>query len=172
MKRNNVLVVFYSRSGTTRKVASVLARMLDADSEEIVDIGGRAGPFGYLRSLIEAVNGRPADIARAKRDAAGYDLVVIGTPVWADSVSSPVRAYLVANRSRLQRVAFFCCFGRRRSKAALTQMRALAGKAPLAECELTARESLHSEASQVLSEFVERIERNLPLPSQASGARV
>jgi len=159
--RSNILVVFYSRSGTTRNVASVLARLLNADLEEIFDRQGRAGPFGYLRSFVEALEQRPADIVLPKCDASAYDLVVIGTPVWAGSVSSPVRAWLVANRARLKRVAFFCSFGRRGEQLALAQMHALAGKSPLAECKITTREARHGEASQVLCDFAARLERKL-----------
>jgi len=129
--------------------------------EEIVDRQGRAGPFGYLRSFVEALKPRPADIVLSKRDASAYELVVIGTPVWAGSVSSLVRAYLVANRARLKQVAFFCSFGRRGEQLALAQMHALAGKSPLAECKITTREARHGEASQVLCDFAARLERKL-----------
>lgn len=161
MTRSKILVVFYSRTGTTRKVASVVAKMLGADVEEIVDRSARSGPFGYVRSLVEAVNARSADIAPSTHDASAYDLVVIGSPVWAGNISSPVRAYLYANREGFRRVAFFCSFARRGGKSALKEMNALCGAAPLAECRITAREAQHGDASRVLSDFVERIERNL-----------
>lgn len=148
MYAGKVLVVFYSRTGTTRRAASALAEMLDADVEEIVVTRDRAGPFGYLRSLVEAINQKPAEIVAAKRDPSAYDLVVIGSPVWAGCVSSPVRAYLVANQRRLPRVAFFCSFAQRGADSALTQMRTLARKSPLAECRVTPRETLHGDASR------------------------
>jgi hypothetical protein len=46
MYAGKLLVVFYSRTRTTRRAASALAGMLDADVEEIVVTRGRAGPFG------------------------------------------------------------------------------------------------------------------------------
>jgi hypothetical protein len=73
--------------------------------EEIVEDKSRVGFFGYMRSLVEARQKRPSVIAPAKHDVSSYDLVVVGTPVWAWSVSSPVRAYLMANRDRLPEVA-------------------------------------------------------------------
>jgi flavodoxin len=170
MTRNKILVVFYSRSGTTRKVASVLSRMLGADVEEIVDRSARGGPFGYVRSLVEAVRARPSHIAPPKHDASAYDLVVIGSPVWAGTVSSPVRAYLYANLEGLKRVAFFCCFAQRGGESALREMNALCAAAPLAECCVTAREAQHGDASRVLSDFVERIERKLD-ENQQPGAK-
>jgi hypothetical protein len=65
---------------------------------------------------------------------------VIGTPVWAWSVSSPVRAYLTANKDRLPAVAFFCTLGGAGSETAFAQMQDIVGKAPRATCAITARD--------------------------------
>ena len=161
MAGNQILVVFFSRTGTTRKIASLLTKILGAQAEEIAVRPDRSGPFGYVRSLVEALEQRPAQIVASTRDVSRYNLVVIGTPVWANSVSSPVRAYLMANRSHFKNVAFFCSFARRGNRTALKQMRTLAGIPALAECSLTAREVLRGESSEVLLEFVERLKRNL-----------
>lgn len=111
MANSRILVVHYSRTGTTRKVAESLAAQLRCDSEAIIEERGRSGMFGYLRSLFEARRQVPARIAAAEKSLSTYDLIVIGTPVWAWSLSSPVRAYLLANKSRLPAVAFFCTLG-------------------------------------------------------------
>ncbi|MHC2382978.1 flavodoxin family protein [Bradyrhizobium liaoningense] len=105
MANARILVVYYSRTGTTRKVAQSLSAALSCDSEEITEAGSRKGIFGYLRSAVEARRQIPSRIAATVRDPSLYDLVVIGTLVWAWSLSSPVRAYLLANRSKLPAVA-------------------------------------------------------------------
>jgi len=161
MLKNRIFVVYYSRSGVTRNIALTLAKMLDADVEEILDRRDRVGPFGYLCSLVEAINQRPADVVPARKDASSYELVVIGTPVWAGSLASPVRAYLVANKSGLHNVAFFCSLGGRGSESAFAQMRALVGRAPVAQCKITAREAKRGEASQLLDDFVSKVQRTL-----------
>jgi hypothetical protein len=97
-----------------------LEAMLDVDGEAMFQYADRSGPFGYLRPLIELVNRRPVSIVPTKYDTASYDLVIVGTPVWARSVSSPIRAYLAANASRLPLVAVFWSYrspGARRAKA-------------------------------------------------------
>jgi len=70
------------RSGTTRKIAEALSEALNANIEEIVEANGRAGFFGYVRSLVEAIQKKPSAIAQSKSDLSSYDRVVIGTPVW------------------------------------------------------------------------------------------
>lgn len=83
MAAGKILIVFYSRSGTTRTVAEALAAELKCDAEEIVATKNRAGLVGVMRSLIEAMRHCPAQIATARFNPSSYDLVVIGTPVGA-----------------------------------------------------------------------------------------
>ena len=141
MPAPKILVVYYSRSGRTRRVAKALAGRLNSSFEEIVETRGRDGFLGYLRSIIEARRKQSADIAPARNDPSTFDLVVIGTPVWAWSVSSPVRAYLAANKNRLPEVAFFCTLGGKGSETAFAQMQSIVGKPPRATCAITGREA-------------------------------
>ena len=94
----------------------------------------RTGVLGSLRSGWEAARERPAVIEAPTHDPASYDLVVIGTPVWAWAVSSPVRGYLAATKSQLRDVAFFCTLGGFGAQRAFAQMQGIAGKAPRAMC--------------------------------------
>lgn len=131
------LVVFYSRSGRTRKVAQALSERLQADVEEIRDTRKRTGLFGFLVSGFEAWRKKPATILPIEKDPRGYDLVVVGTPVWASNMSSPVRAYLAQNRAGLPQVAFFCTCGGPDNEHVLAEMEDLAGKQALARLILT-----------------------------------
>ncbi len=155
MAKSGVLIVYYSRSGTTRKVAEDLSAVLQCDIEEIVETRSRVGILGYLRSAMEARRQRPSiTTASATKDPSLYDLIIVGTPVWAWAVSSPVRAYLLANRVRLPAVAFFCTCGGGGSDSAFAQMKQLAGKAPRACLFLTARQVAKQRHEPRLREFV------------------
>jgi menaquinone-dependent protoporphyrinogen IX oxidase len=138
MPAPKILVIFYSRSGTTRQIAQALSAALGGSIEEITEDRSRDGFLGYCRSVVEARRKRPADIRPAKNDPKSFDLVVIGTPVWAWSVSSPVRAYLTANKDRLPVVAFFSTLGGAGSETAFAQMQDIVGKSPRAICAITA----------------------------------
>ncbi len=164
MANSRILVVSYSRTGTTRKVAEALAAALGGDSEAIVEPGSRSGMLGYLRSVIEARRRVPSTIAAATKDPSLYDLVVIGTPVWAWSVSSPVRAYLLANRPRLPAVAFFCTLGGAGSDRAFGQMQEVAGKRPLACLSVTAGEVASASHGPRVAAFAEGLQRRLAEP--------
>ena len=160
MSASKILVVFYSRSGTTRRVAQALAEAPKCDLEEITEPKPRAGFLGYLRSLLEARRKRPSIIASNKHDVSSYDLVVIGTPVWAWSLSSPVRAYLITTAGQLPDVAFFCTLGGNGSESTSAQMTAIAGKQPRAVCAITEREVLSRKHFGRLSAFEKALQES------------
>ena len=160
MGASRTLVVFYSLSGTTRRIAEALSEALKCDLEEITEPKLRTGFLGYVRSLLEARRKRPSTIAPKKHDVSSYDLVVIGTPVWAWSLSSPVRAYLMATASQLPEVAFFCTLGAKGSENAFAQMTALVGKKPRAVCAITQRDALSGTHLDRLSAFEKALQES------------
>ena len=135
-----VLIVYHSRSGYTRRVARMLARRLGADVDEIKETRPLGGPLGYALCAIEAL----ADIAPALRPAlkrpGTYDCIVVGTPVWFWSVSSPVRAWLAKHRVRHGRIAFFCTMGGSGASRVFAAMARIAGRKPVATLALTDQE--------------------------------
>jgi len=149
------LIVFYSRTGTTRKVAGELKVPLSADVEEIVDHKNRGGPIGFLQSGREAKNEATPEIDTPKMDPSGYDLVVICTPVWASKMASPVRSYLTQMKEKLRRVAFLCTCGNP-SGDVFEGMERLAGK-PAATLVIKAKDMRSGEYAEMVKTFAERV---------------
>jgi len=92
------LVVYYSRTCTTKKVAQEITKALKSDIEEVIDIKNRKGHLGYLISGRDASMKRLTLIKPMQKDASKYDLVIIGTPVWAWDVTPAIRTYLVQTK--------------------------------------------------------------------------
>jgi flavodoxin len=107
MPNQKVLVVFYSRSGKTGLVAEELRQKFNADIEELVDTKNRNGILGYILAGKDAVQGKITEIKPVKYNPANYDLVIIGTPTWASSMSAAVRTYIEQNRTKLKKIALF-----------------------------------------------------------------
>ncbi|WP_143037172.1 hypothetical protein [Paraburkholderia tuberum] len=57
-------MVCYSRSKTTAELAGRLASELEGDHERMheVEVRRRAGPLGFLRSILDVVRKRPAHL--------------------------------------------------------------------------------------------------------------
>ncbi|MGH1570383.1 flavodoxin family protein [Methylobacterium sp. P31] len=88
-----VLIVFYSRSGTTGLVAQALATALGADLDRITTATSYAGAAGYMRGIWHALRqiGPPV---RRHFDPGQFKTVVLCSPVWAGRLSGPMRTYL------------------------------------------------------------------------------
>ncbi|MFX1250283.1 MAG: flavodoxin family protein [Promethearchaeota archaeon] len=76
------IVVYYSRTGTTRNVAERIASSLECDIEEILDPTNRRGLKGWLRCGREAMNKHLAPIEELNSNLSDYNRIIIGTPVW------------------------------------------------------------------------------------------
>jgi len=107
------LVVFYSRSGNTRRIAEMIARHLDADIQELVDKKGRAGMLGLLRAGRDAVKKKTTDLEALTYRPGDYQLIVVGTPVWASNPAPAVRSFLQSHDLSGKKVALFCTMNAR-----------------------------------------------------------
>jgi len=163
MKR--ILVVYYSRSGFTRKLAKRIAEASDANLEFIEDRTQRYSVFGYLRSAVEAALHLRTGIRAIKQSPGDYDLVVIGTPIWCWNIASPARAYIEKYRDQLKWVAFFCTYGGSGQFKVLSDMESLAGRQPLATLALSDQEIENNHFQRVLSRFVAQIKNTGIIPA-------
>ena len=157
MPSARILVAYYSRSGHTRTLARAIATALHADVEEIRDRTDRSGILGYLRSGLEAWGGVLAGIEPPRRDPARYDVVIVGTPVWNMSLSSPVRTYLWSVRARLPRVAFVVTLGGAGEARTLAQMQAAAHRAPIAAIAVRERALARGAPRAEVARFAEEV---------------
>ena len=105
------LIVYYSRTGNTRMIADTISESLKCDIEEIIDKDKRSGMIGYLKSGYHAARSHISPIEDSKYDLSKYDLLILGTPVWAGKMAVPVRAYLEKNKDKIPKLACFCTSG-------------------------------------------------------------
>ncbi len=153
------LTVFYSRTGTTRKVAESISKALSCDIEEILDTKNRTGPLAYISSGREARKEELAVIQPIKKDPSLYDVVLIGTPVWAGAMSTPIRTYITQNRERFKSVAFFCTCGGPGADKTLKSMKDLCGKQTVASVAIGSKETKSGEYQEKVDEFLTEIKR-------------
>jgi menaquinone-dependent protoporphyrinogen IX oxidase len=162
---NSTLVVFHSRSGHTRRVAKALAERLHADIDEIVVHQRRDGPLGYVRCALEGLTGYAASVRATNHDPSQYAHVIIGTPVWFWSLSSPVRAWAQSHPLGAARLAFFCTMGGSGAEHAFEQLESVCGRAPQATLVLT-QAQVASGFDAALSHFVSELQ-DRPAPHAA-----
>lgn len=128
-----VLVIYYSDTGNTEKVAQHIANETAAVVEAIGTPVFGKGIWNYLKRAWYALRKKVIPINDIENDPAQFDLVIIGSPVWAGHVASPVRSYLMKYSSKISKIAFFVTLGGNGSAGALKDMRELSGLKPAVE---------------------------------------
>ena len=157
MGERKCLVVFYSRTGTTRKVAGQIAQALGCATEELTDTKGRAGVLGFIKGGWDAFRKKLTRIGEVANDPADFELVVLGTPVWAGSMTPAVRTYLTEQKDRLPHVAFFLTTGGSGIERTFRHMEELCGKPPKATLDLRQKEVLKGDPAAAIRAFVEKL---------------
>ena len=109
----NALVVFYSLDGDVRFLARTLAKELVMDSMELelVKPHPTHGFMKYFTGGFLAATGATPPLRPLAHDAADYDIVFIGTPVWNSRPTPAVRTFLKGADLKGKRVAFFTSYG-------------------------------------------------------------
>ncbi len=153
------LVVYYSRTGNTQKVAQEVANTLDSEIEEVIDTQKRSGPLGYLRSGRQATKRELTVLKDIKNDPTHFDLIIIGTPVWAGTVSTPIRTYITQNRDKFGDMAFFGTSNASGLDKAFTEMSELSGKTPIATLDVKSEEVKKHTYGLKIQKFINAFKR-------------
>jgi len=156
-----ILVVFYSRSGRTKKVANTISKILKCDKEEIFDTKNRKGIPGFLSAGTDANLRRLTTIKEIKNNPSLYDLVIIGTPIWSSNISTPIRTYLSLHKEDFKNVAFFCTRLGSDANKVFDGMKNLSQKTPLALLALTSREVARDQYMQKVKEFINNLKEEI-----------
>jgi len=154
------LVVFYSRTGFTKKLALSLAAKLQADTEELVDNTSRKGIMGWLKGGRDAVKKFMTVISPAQKDPAQYDLVVVGSPVWAGTMAPALRTYLTQNKSKVKKTACFCTMSGSGDQGLFTQVEDILEQKPLATLTVRTKQVAGNQYAAELDRFAEQIAKS------------
>ncbi|MCL2687987.1 MAG: flavodoxin [Methanobrevibacter sp.] len=153
-----ILITYYSRTNITKKVAETIQKNLDCDIEEIIDLKNRSGIFGWIKSCVDAIRGKETKIKPLGKDPSDYDLVIIGTPVWASTMSSATLTYLKENKEKFKEVSFFCTCGSGGYEETFSKMEEIAGKA--IETLFITKEDLDSSLESKIQSYAEKFKES------------
>lgn len=102
-------VVFYSKDGSTKVAAQVLAQREGADVFELVPRRTYGKGFGgFMRGGFGAAVGlKPVLRDDVAKEVADYDKIYIGTPLWASRPAPPVNTFLAALDAKGKEIVLF-----------------------------------------------------------------
>jgi len=119
-------VIYYSHDGNCALVAEILKTELNADifRVETLDEKRRRGLFLMLWGGGQVFKGIKPPLKSLSVDINAYDLIILGTPVWAGSPTPAIASFLNNNSITGKKIALFCCHGGGMGKA-LDKLKAL-----------------------------------------------
>jgi flavodoxin len=148
------IIVYYSRTGTTKIVGDYLAEKLNCPTIELIDLTKRIGPLAYIFGGKDAMQRKLTQIEKVKENVFEYDLVIIGTPVWGSNITPAVRTFLTLNPAK--KVAFFCTAGGNNVGLTFHEMEKLTAT-PKATLALTTFEVRNNKFKEKVEEFAKKL---------------
>ncbi len=181
------LVVYYSRTGNTKKIAQEIAKKLKADVEEIKDLNENLTPefAKFEKNMDETINtGKEPKIDVSKnipelitysmgvvkamlgigtrinttKDPAQYELVIIGSPVWCGKIPPAPAAYLKKNKNQFQKTAYFNTRGTSNLEL-FAEMEKISNKKPEATLIISRKEINTRKYSGKINDFVKKLNK-------------
>ena len=122
-------IVYYSMSGNTKMIAEMISKELSADMIELIP--EKAYPDKGMRKFLwggfAAVMSEKPKLYPYSFDAEQYDLILIGSPVWASNVAPPIRTFVEENKNALKEKQFgvFLCYAGGGADKALEKLKKL-----------------------------------------------
>jgi len=153
-------VIYYSHNGSSAQAAEIIKAELNADifRIETLDSKKRKGLPLMLWGGGQVVKGKKPALKPLSVDINAYDLVILGTPVWASSPAPALVSFLSTNSITGKKVALFCCHAGGMGEA-LNKLKALLdGNTVIGEIDFrNAAKMDKGELKQKISEWVKSL---------------
>ncbi|MBU0757767.1 MAG: hypothetical protein KKF44_06875 [Nanoarchaeota archaeon] len=150
------LIAYYSRSGNTQKVAEKLKNELNCDIERIVDKKSRKGVMGFILGGKDAIKKNLTQINPVEHEPHEYDLVLVGTPNWGNTMAPAMRTYLHENILD-KKAAFFTTAGSSAPERITSALKDMAPKAKVVATINLVADDFKKGYDERLKKFVEKL---------------
>ncbi|MCK4993892.1 MAG: NAD(P)H-dependent oxidoreductase [Candidatus Omnitrophica bacterium] len=108
------LVLYYSYSGNTKKVAAVLQKVLAEKYQvNMLELKALDEPDSFVRQCLRSLKKKQAQIQEnISFDVSEYDLIALGTPVWAFGMAPAMRTFInKCSDFQLKDIIVFATYG-------------------------------------------------------------
>jgi flavodoxin len=129
------LVIYYSLEGNTRLIAETIAETVKGDLLELKtqqELKAK-GLMKYFWGGRQVITKQTPQLINFDKNINDYDLLFIGTPVWAWSYAPALNSLFTDHNIVDRKIALFACHGGGRGKVFEKMRRALNGNSILGE---------------------------------------
>jgi len=90
------IVVYYSKTGNSRRVAEKIGSNLDIETIEIIDANKYKGIFGFIKGGYFASSLKKVDYSfKSQFPISEYDYVYVVGPIWANKLAPSIYSFLM-----------------------------------------------------------------------------
>ncbi|NVM19340.1 MAG: NAD(P)H-dependent oxidoreductase [Candidatus Lokiarchaeota archaeon] len=106
-----ILIVYYSLTGNTQFIAETLRDTIEADILELKPIKELKADSGtrFMWGGFQSTMKKKPELMDFDINPLAYDLIILGTPVWAWNISPPMRSFLSKFDLTNKKVALWMC---------------------------------------------------------------
>ncbi len=133
-------------------VAERIAQTLDADLVDLQERADRRGVWGFVKGGFDALRQKTTELIPVEKDLSRYDLLIVGSPVWAGTLCPAVRTFLQG--VSVPRTAFFCTHGGGGASKSYADTERLIGKPLVATVALRDKAVKGGEMSPAIDVFL------------------
>lgn len=105
------IVVYYSLEGNTKYVGDKIAEIMDADLLRLEPV--KPFPTGKISKFFwggrSAVFGQKPKLKPYEFNKDNYDIIIIGTPVWAGRFTPPIKTFISENDLSEKDIGAYVC---------------------------------------------------------------
>lgn len=159
----STLIVFYSLTGNSRRLAQLLAAQTGWPVGEVLEERPRtAGPLGFLRCVLDSIFHRSPAVRYQGPEPASFANLVLIAPIWARELAGPMRSFVAGRQDRAQRIAVLTTMGGRGGSNAVAEIGRIAGRDPVLSEVVTAREVEDGSCARAVEAFSRAVDRAAP----------
>lgn len=129
--KDNILVVYFTRSGRSEKIALELNKHYKCMVEKINEEENRNGILGYIKSAFQGIKKSTCSINKVKYNPKNFNITIIITPLWAGNLSSPVRTYLQKYSDKINDYGIIVTHNSSSCKEAENEIQSILHKEPI-----------------------------------------
>lgn len=120
-EERKALIIFYSRTGKTKKVSETISKTLGCTIQEIKDLKDRTGIRGYIGGMIDVRKNPITSISPKVVDLKDYDMLFIGSPIWGMKFAPAITTFLNSTDFKGKEVILFATTSARIKQAVIDE---------------------------------------------------
>ena len=151
------LIVYFTRTGYTKKIVDKLQSELTADVEAITEEDRMQGLLGCIKSGRQGARKVDVDINPLEADLTSYKLVMMASPVWSGNASALIRAFINKYREALPETAVVLTHDSPDVTDAFTDIDELLSNKALAYGDVNRRVIQANEHHEAVKAFIDKI---------------